>query len=255
MQSKSVHYLFVGIVLCLLSIAPSIADPNQNGRNYQWDNWNIYTVQNGPPAEDTTFTVDKIVTVTYLDSYHWNDGQGVDAPGTIRLKSDEGTVFGPYRMKGSDGQGGVPNAWWSLSFDAGKLVLYPGTYTVIDSDPDTWSSNSGSNGAGFFGIEWETSNSENSPSNRDTIVGTWDWFTDETKYFHSDGTFECWINGKKTVVGRWDLLDSPKRVYKLNQNNGEWIDTLTLSADGKNLKGHNQNNDSVSGSKISNSDY
>jgi hypothetical protein len=38
---------------------------------------------------------------------------------------------------------------WAATID---LVLTPGTYTVTDSDPSTWSSNSGTGGAGMFWI-------------------------------------------------------------------------------------------------------
>jgi hypothetical protein len=156
MQSKSVKYLTLGIMLCLVSIIPSMADTDFQGTVYQWANWNAADVQNGPPTEDTTFTIGDSVVVTYLDSYHWNNGKGVDSPGTITLKNDDGTKYGPFRMKGLNGQGGALNVIWSKTLDSEEFVLKPGTYTIIDSDPATWASNSGSNGAGFFGIKWET---------------------------------------------------------------------------------------------------
>ncbi len=62
----------------------------------------------------------------------------------------DGNVFGPWRTVGSIGQGGVPNALWRAAVDA---TLPAGTYTIADSDPGTWSSNSGTGDAGVF---WTT---------------------------------------------------------------------------------------------------
>jgi len=44
------------------------------------------------------------------------------------------------------GQGDVPDAYWVVN---PNLVISSGTYTVIDSDPDTWAQNSETNGIGM----------------------------------------------------------------------------------------------------------
>jgi len=70
-------------------------------------------------------------------TYHWNDGHG-DPPGSISLSRRGGAVYGPFAARGVPGQSGVPNANWVA--DLNELVP-AGSYTVIDSNPLTWSWN------------------------------------------------------------------------------------------------------------------
>jgi hypothetical protein len=96
-------------------------------------------------ATPATFTIDQAWYVTVIHTYHWNDGQGA-SPGTIGLRAADGTMYGPWQATGSDGQGGVPNANWTVN---PNIVIPPGDYTVIDSDPGTWAQNGETNGAGM----------------------------------------------------------------------------------------------------------
>jgi hypothetical protein len=82
--------------------------------------------------------------ITRIMHYHYfNNGK---APGTIALKGEDGTIYGPWQAKGVVGQGGVDNAYWFVYPD---LELKVGRYTLIDSDSATWSCNEGSKGSGF----------------------------------------------------------------------------------------------------------
>jgi hypothetical protein len=111
-----------------------------------FDLGNIYGVKAG--AKAPTFTFDKDAIVTEIMDYHYIVGGG-PTPGTIALKRDDGTMFGPWQTVGLDGQGNVKNAYW----DAKPNVKVPaGTYTVVDSDPGTWSTNQQANGLGFVTI-------------------------------------------------------------------------------------------------------
>ncbi|HGE69349.1 TPA: formylglycine-generating enzyme family protein [Candidatus Poribacteria bacterium] len=111
-----------------------------------FENGNIGGVYNRP-TKDTVFTINEPYVITEITNYHWNNGNGA-TPGTIALKGANKT-YGPWKASGKPGQGGVPNAYW---------IVYPnetipaGTYTVIDSDPNTWSQNFESNGEGFTRI-------------------------------------------------------------------------------------------------------
>jgi hypothetical protein len=98
-----------------------------------------------PPTRATEFTLAWSARVTAVQTYHWNGGRGA-RPGTIALRDERGRVYGPWRAEGSNGQGGVAGAFWTVRPD---IVLPPGRYTVIDSDPATWSRNSASGNAGF----------------------------------------------------------------------------------------------------------
>jgi hypothetical protein len=108
------------------------------------DNGNIGSVDNGPICSPV-FTLEEPQRITYLETYHWNYGQGSPA-GTISLRRGDGTLYGPWAVETRPGQGGVPNAYWTARPNS---VLSAGTYTVEDSDPSTWSQNSQSGGCGF----------------------------------------------------------------------------------------------------------
>ena len=108
-------------------------------------NGNIGTVLNGPPTSPTVFTLATEKTLTSLQTYHWNVGKGA-LPGTLSLSNSNGTVYGPWQAVGLPGQGGVPNAYWKAT---PNILLAAGTYTIIDSDPGTWSQNAGSLGKGI----------------------------------------------------------------------------------------------------------
>ena len=94
----------------------------------------------------TTFTINEAWLVTAITTYHWNDGEGTTAPGTIGLKDANGEVYGPWQASGAPGVGGVPNAYWTVN---PGIVIPAGTYTVIDSDPATWAQNDETGGRGM----------------------------------------------------------------------------------------------------------
>lgn len=93
----------------------------------------IAGVSSGPPRP-SRFTLDAPAYVTSIMTYHYlNEGT---PPGTIGLESADGAVLGPWPAAGSEGQGGVPNAYWTVT---PNVVVPAGRYTVVDSDPGTWS--------------------------------------------------------------------------------------------------------------------
>lgn len=111
-----------------------------------FDLGNVYGV--APGAKAPTFSLDRPATVTEIMTYHYVVGGG-PTPGTIALKSQDGRTFGPWSTTGLDGQGAVKNAYW----DAKPNVQLPaGAYTVVDSDPSTWSTNERANGLGFVTV-------------------------------------------------------------------------------------------------------
>ncbi|MCU0459189.1 MAG: hypothetical protein MUE37_08915 [Bacteroidales bacterium] len=138
--------------------ATLVSDPNQKAcvkitvsdtaidDELLFSNENIGGVQNGP-TNPTVFTTDKERLITYIHDYHYFNGGAL--PGTISLKHSDGTIYGPWQTWGIVGQGGVTNAYWVFH---PLTKIKPGSYTVIDSDPSTWSHNSGSNYCGFTHI-------------------------------------------------------------------------------------------------------
>lgn len=108
-----------------------------------YDNGNIYGVNNGP-VSPTQFAVTQTTFITRIEDYHYfNNGK---QPGTITLVNAWGKKFGPWQASGTLGQGGVQNAYWVVR---PNISLPPGKYTVLDSDPASWSTNTQSANKGF----------------------------------------------------------------------------------------------------------
>jgi hypothetical protein len=95
-------------------------------------------------TKPATLVIDAPTLVTYVQTYHWHGGKGAK-PGTISISGPDGIVYGPWKAKGTDGQGGVKNAYWEV---APKVVLAPGTYLVDDSAPGTRGTNDAMGGVG-----------------------------------------------------------------------------------------------------------
>jgi hypothetical protein len=110
--------------------------------------WSKGPVASGGATVPTTFKIDKSWRLTQLMTYHYNGGRGA-APGNIGLRAAAGTTYGPWKATGQPGAAG-PNSAWLVT---PNVILPPGTYTVLDSDPGTWSQNSDTQGAGMaYGI-------------------------------------------------------------------------------------------------------
>lgn len=116
-----------------------------------FQNGNIYGVDSNPksvPSAPTVFAVARPAFITHLETYHYfNNGV---RPGKITLRHGDGTVYGPWQAHGRAGQGKVSDAYWDAE---PNIEIKPGSYTVIDSHPKTWSFNAGSGGAGFVIIK------------------------------------------------------------------------------------------------------
>lgn len=111
---------------------------------------NIYGVTNAPRVP-VTVTFSTPVTIISIENYHWNNAQG-KPPGLVGLQGSDGTQYGPWQASGSPGQGGVPDAYWTVKPNA---VIPAGTYTVTDSDPSTWATNEQSGYKGMTRIFYE----------------------------------------------------------------------------------------------------
>jgi hypothetical protein len=107
----------------------------------------VGVAENGA-SQPTVFTIKESWLVTEIKTYHWNNGKGL-TPGTIGLKSSDGTVYGPWQSTGAPGQGGVADAYWIVK---PQVTIPAGTYTVIDSDPSTWAKNDADTGG--MGMVW-----------------------------------------------------------------------------------------------------
>jgi hypothetical protein len=122
--------------------------PNQIESNTAiFDSWNTGSVDNNPTCSPI-FTIYEPQMITYIDTYHWNYGQGTSSSGTISLQNENGETFGPWAVE-AESASNVANAWWTAH---PNVVIPKGTYIIIDSEPETWSQNSESP-CGFAKVE------------------------------------------------------------------------------------------------------
>ena len=125
--------------------------------------WSTGPVESGGATIPTTFTITQAWHVTQIVTYHYNGGKGA-TPGTIGLKAADGTIYGPWIAVGMSGAAG-PDSAWSVT---PEVVIPPGNYTVLDSDPGSWSQNAETHSAGMaYGIGVAVSNPSTSP---DTVT-------------------------------------------------------------------------------------
>lgn len=139
------RFLQIGLVLIVVFSMTYIVNAQEK---VIFDNGNIYGVANNPTAL-TKFTVTQPHVITLITNYHWNNGRGSKV-GTIALKDSSGQIYGPWKASGSNGQGGVPNAYWTVQ---PNVKIPAGEFTVVDSDSPTWSQNSQSGGRGFSTVK------------------------------------------------------------------------------------------------------
>jgi hypothetical protein len=173
------------------------------------DNWNKASVENNPSCSPS-FTINEPYMITYIDTYHWNYGQGTANGETIGLIRDDGTGWrDEWDVQAEPGMNGVPNAWWKCY----PMIKIPaGTYIVFDSNPVTWSQNSESDGCGFAKVKgypvgslcfwngtWETNFGQLELQQvGDFVHGT---------YTHDQGKIEATVSGDK-LIGTWSEAPS-----------------------------------------------
>jgi hypothetical protein len=129
--------------------APAVTPTPAPAQEKIWDNGNVGAIS-GTVKNPTEVTFNTSAYITYMNTYHWNGAKGA-TPGTISLKGEDGTIYGPWQATGANGQGGVKNAYWVIYPNA---TLKAGKYTVVDSDPSTWATNSAANYVGFAYIKY-----------------------------------------------------------------------------------------------------
>ncbi len=89
------------------------------------------------PLKPTRFTLYDSRTITSITTFHWNGGKGA-LPGSIALQGKNKRLIGPWQASAIDDGQGLANAYWEVK---PNIMLEAGTYTVLDSEPGTWSRN------------------------------------------------------------------------------------------------------------------
>jgi hypothetical protein len=121
-----------------------------------------------------------------------------------------------------------------------EIICEPGVVRLCPCS----SGNHGTQACNDNGSFWENCSCPEiiSRSNsNDPIIGEWNWFTNEIKYFHSDGTTTG--NGLR---GTWAKLN--QRIYLIEWGQ-EWYDIVILSRDNNHINGYNQVGTNVTGNR------
>lgn len=176
---------------------------------------NIYAVGRGP-SKPTTFKLDQRSELIYISTYHWNDARG-KAPGTISLRHEDGTLYGPFAAEGKPGQGGVPNAYWECE---PGVELKAGNYTIIDSDPASWAQNEASYGCGFAKVKVQPLAVDLSRVKKTPVVGL---FNNGNIYrvFNKPNRMTTFSLGQPTLI-------TSLMTYHWNDGGGQDPGTVTL---------------------------
>jgi hypothetical protein len=146
--------LLVGALAALPALANADAERNwacTGAERVLFDNTNAALVGNGGrrPRFDTG---GKAYCVTYVQTYHWNNGEGARATGFVGLIGTSTALggLGPIGFWKATGRpGGAPNAIWRVSLSGEPPLVIRGTYSCSDSAAATWSQNQASAGLGF----------------------------------------------------------------------------------------------------------
>lgn len=186
-----------------------------------FNNWNTAGVSSGPSSYPT-FTINSPFMISYIDTYHWNDGKGKNL-GTIALKHSDGTTYGPWVAKRPYWKQSDDNTYWVVE---PHEVVKAGKYSIIDSDPQTWSYNSQSDNNGFASVIGmkvpDSSESQTSgPQHLDEQgyhaglgADPREGFAPLTVRFVDAGSFTTDLGGVYPVEWEWDLGDGTYRYEK-----------------------------------------
>jgi hypothetical protein len=217
-------------ILALLAIfsisgCPSGSSPDGGSQTSDseviFTNMNVQGVSSNPTAA-TTFTISRPYTITRILNYHWNDGQGTPNPGTIALTSSGGTTYGPWQTTGSPGQGNVPNVNWTATPNEDVPA---GTYTVVDSEPSTWSHNADSGNRGITHIEGiPASSGSTTPSAAQTVIQLNDFNTAATDFVQKHYNFvDAAQKWEGTPIEASNLMEALASFNSYTAAANEWV--------------------------------
>lgn len=206
-----------------------------------FDNNNKAAVLNGPTSP-TRFEIKEFALITFISTYHWNFGSGA-TPGILSLKNEQGATFGPWNVTPRAGQNNTPNANWDARPNE---ILPPGLYTVMDSDPDTWSRNSDSNNQGFANIQGIPLSSGTTSFQKEfelalglkttwTLSGESNWFTQSSETKSGETALQSGSIGHGQVSRLQTTLRGPGELSYFWKASSEGADSLILIMDGESV--------------------
>jgi hypothetical protein len=140
----------------VISVIAAIASPAQAGNLF--NNTNTSVVSFCPPPAlpcqpMVTLSNFPTFTITQIETYHQQGAAPAGKTITLRARNSGGT-WGPYQVTVVPAAPGFED-WIAILPQAAQpahppqIELPSDTYTVVDSEPDTWAQNSGSGNQGF----------------------------------------------------------------------------------------------------------
>lgn len=181
-----------------------------------------------------------------VGTWDWVDGMTlvVEAAGTFTLYRTDRTMSSQGRWDALDG----PARRYRLSHARGGYVD-----TVTMSD-DGWEL-AGTSSTGYRlqgrrrGVGAGTGAWQPGRGARELFPGTYDWTDGQTLVVRADGTLEVLRGSRRTNEGRWEVEDAAAGRIRLEYRQGGWVDTVTLSADGREIDGTNNRGVRVYGTR------
>ncbi len=79
------------------------------------------------------------------------------------------------------------------------------------------------------------------------LAGTWNWVSGQTLVIAANGTLQVFEGSRKINEGRWENLGGNR--YRFTHQSGGFVDTVTLSSDGRSLDGKNNSGYTLHGSR------
>ncbi len=194
--------IFLGLIYVPLANASDVKIFSNSNKN---------TVHN---LKTTTFKLTRPMVITRIDTYHWNDQKGTP-PGKIGIRG-----VGLWQAKGWAGMHNTPNANWTVH---PNIRLEPGIYAITDSDPATWSQNSGSGGFGFVEVFGKPINGSSSTSSNSGSISS---PTDNNTGNWVDGFISGKVHSGKAFQGSksWPFTI---RITDYNKTTGSFVGELT----------------------------
>lgn len=112
----------------------------------------IFSIQNNRPIKNgvhkkSLFSITSSCKISTITNYHHNS-KATEA-GTIGLRSSRGKKYGPWKANTVDSSGKQDIRYWTVT---PKITIPAGTYSIIDSDKKTWSTNTQAKNRGMTQI-------------------------------------------------------------------------------------------------------
>ncbi len=112
----------------------------------------IFSIQNNRPIKNgvhkkSIFSITSSCKISTITNYHHNN-KATEA-GTIGLRSSRGKKYGPWKASAVDSSGKQDIRYWTV---IPKITIPAGTYSIIDSDKKTWSTNAQAKNRGMTQI-------------------------------------------------------------------------------------------------------